>query len=215
MASSVTPPTNGHLPQGLPPVKPPSARFIVQLFLIPGLIVAGLVFVFVFGGLAYVGSNTPQSFIVQLDNPNPDVRWRAANELAQVLQRPESLELASNPDFALDIAVRLKKANEDLDLAEKAAQKELLTRTFPEIASRKLKQEEKARLQDEAALAAWRKLRPQRDFVIYLISCCGSFNLPVCVPVLSDIARMQDGAEKKGMAHAEAVCRARSRRRWR
>ena len=35
-------PSNNDARVGLPPVKPPSARFIVQLFLIPGLIVAGL-----------------------------------------------------------------------------------------------------------------------------------------------------------------------------
>src|SRR5207249_7780493 len=55
-------PSNNDAPAGLPPVKPPSARFIVQLFLIPGLIVAGLVFVFVFGGLSWVGTSTPESF---------------------------------------------------------------------------------------------------------------------------------------------------------
>src|SRR5947199_5859342 len=99
-------PSNNDARVGLPPVKPPSARFIVQLFLIPGLIVAGLVFVFVFGGLSWVGTSTPESFLSRLDNPNTEVRWRAAHELAQVLKRPESLELASDPDFALALAQR-------------------------------------------------------------------------------------------------------------
>src|ERR1700678_4003519 len=96
----------GDAGKGLPPVKPPSGRFIVQLFLIPGLIVLCLVLVFLFGGMAWVGSTSPQSILQKLDNSNPDVRWRGASDLAQVLQRPESIELASNVDFALDIAVR-------------------------------------------------------------------------------------------------------------
>jgi hypothetical protein len=199
MAAQTTPPSNESAPQGLPPVKPPSGRFILQLFLIPGLIVAGLVFVFVFGGLAWVGSSNPQSFLTNLDNPNLDIRWRAAHELAQVLQRPESLELASNPDFAMDIAMRLKNANDELNKAEKAAKAEL-AKTMSEIAARPIKQEEKDQLQNEAALAAWRKLRPQRDFVLFLISCCGRFTVPTGVPVLSEIAMMNDGAEIKGMS---------------
>src|SRR5713226_4433089 len=121
-------PSNNDLPpgpaSGLPAVKPPSGRFILQLFLIPGLIVVGLICVFSFGSLAWVGSSSPESFLSRLDNPNPDIRWRAAHELAQVLKRPESLELASNPDFALDIAERLSKALTELEQAEDNAKQE-------------------------------------------------------------------------------------------
>ena len=90
-----------------------------------GIIVAALILVLAFGGLIWVGASTPESFLARLDNPNPDIRWRAAHELSQVLKRPESLELASNPDFALDLAERLKKALTALEQAESTTQKEL------------------------------------------------------------------------------------------
>jgi hypothetical protein len=192
------PPSHHDVPQGLPPVKPPSARFIVQLFLIPGLIVAGLVFVFLFS-LAWVGTSTPESFLSKLDSTNPDIRWRAAHDLAQVLQRPESLELASNPDFAMDIAERLRKAHAELEVAENAAKAELFI-TIKGIEATSLSREEKAKQEDQAAVAAWRKLRPQRDLVLFLTSCLGNFTVPVGVPVLSDIAMKETGAEVKGLA---------------
>ena len=40
MQSEAAVPGNNDVPRGLPPVTPPSGRFIVQLFLVPGVIVA-------------------------------------------------------------------------------------------------------------------------------------------------------------------------------
>jgi len=187
-------------PQGLPPVKPPSARFIVQLFLIPGLIVAGLVLVFVFGGLSWVGTSSPATFLSKLDSSNPDIRWRAAHELAQVLKRPESLELASNPDFALDIAQRLRKALVELEDAELKAKIKLAS-TIREIeADTQLNKEAKDQRADQAATVAWHQLRPQRDLVLYLTSCLGDFTIPVGVPILCEMAIQDKGAEIKGLS---------------
>ena len=200
MSTDAPMPNNHEVPPGLPPVRPPSGRFILQLFLIPGLIVAGLVFVFIFGGLAWVGSSSPESFLAQLDNPNPDIRWRAAHELAQVLQRPESLELASNPDFALDMAERLQKALASLEQAENTTKDELgaVMKRIQDDTS--LSEDEKAKRQDQAALAAWNKLRPERDFVIFLTGCMGQFNIPVGVHALSTIAMKDKSAEIKGLS---------------
>ena len=154
MPSDTSPPNNHSVPLGLPSVNPPSGRFILQMFLIPGLIVAGLVAVLAFGGLIWVGHSTPESFLVRLDNPNPDIRWRAATELAQVLKRPESLELASDPDFALDIAWRLHKANEELAKAEENTKKEL-GQTLKTIgADKSLNSEARQQKENDAALAA-------------------------------------------------------------
>jgi len=200
MASDAPLSSSHNPPAGLPPVKPPSGRFIVQLFLIPGLIVAGLVIVLAFGGLIWVGSSTPESFLARLDNPNPDIRWRAAHELAQVLKRPESLELASNPDFALELAERLQKALALLEQAEDTTKNELgevLTKIQSDTA---LSEDEKAKRQDEAALAAWHKLGPQRNFVLFLTSCLGDFTIPVGVHVLSTIAMKDKSAEIKGLS---------------
>src|SRR5262245_39234907 len=91
------------LPPGLPPVQPPSARFIVQLFLVPGLIVVVAVLIYLGSSYLVRSSQTPESYLRDLDSSNRDIRWRGAHDLAQVLKRPESLALASNPGFALDL----------------------------------------------------------------------------------------------------------------
>jgi hypothetical protein len=192
-------PNNNAPPGGLPAVKPPSGRFILQLFLIPGLIVVGLIIVFSFGSLAWVGSSSPESFLSRLDNSNPDIRWRAAHELAQVLKRPESLELASNPDFALDIAERLTKALAELEQAEESAKTEL-GKKLQEISTSKLTPQEKTGQEDQAALTAWRKLRPQRDLVLFLTSSLGDFTIPIGVHVLRTIAMKDKSAEIKGLS---------------
>jgi hypothetical protein len=199
MASKTPLPSNAGLPGGLPPVKPPSGRFILQMFLIPGLIVAGLVVVLAFGGLVWVGSSTPASFLARLDNPNPDIRWRAAHELGQVLQRPESLELASDPDFALDLAERLHTALALLEQAEDTTKNEL-GKVLKDIDKSTLNTEEKAKRQEQAALAAWHKLDADRKFVLFLTSCLGHFNIPVGVHELSTIAMKEKSAEIKGLS---------------
>jgi hypothetical protein len=190
----------GQPAQGLPPVKPPSGRFILQLFLIPGLIVAGLVMVFVFGGLAWVGSNSPESILGRIDSNNEDIRWRAAHELAQVLKRPESLELASDPTFALDIAERLDRALADLEASEYAA-KDQLKRTLNEIdRDKSLGKEDKEKRADAESLAAWRRLDAKRNLVLFLTSSMGDFNIPVGVHVLCDMVMKDKSAEEKGLA---------------
>jgi len=46
------------IPENLPPVEPPSAGFIIQLFVVPGLIVLAIVGVYLlFGKLATVGQD--------------------------------------------------------------------------------------------------------------------------------------------------------------
>ena len=88
--------------EGLPTVEPPSGRFIVQLFLVPGLLV--LVVVLVLMGLFYLTSRqSPEYFLRQLDSDNADIRWRGAADLAQILKRPEagSLRWKADAHFAL------------------------------------------------------------------------------------------------------------------
>jgi hypothetical protein len=199
MQPDASAPSNNDAQPGLPPVKPPSGRFILQLFLIPGLIVAGLVLVFVFGGLAWVGTSSPQSFLDRLDSNNPDIRWRAAHELAQVLKRPESLEMASNPKFALDIAERLERASVELERDEYAAKADLKKVLDKIDRDRNLTTETKIQRGNEAALAAWRKLTPQRDLVLFLTSSLGDFTIPVGVHVLSEMVMQDKSAEEKGL----------------
>ena len=79
--------------KGLPPVAPPSGRFIAQLFLVPGLIVlVSVLLLMMFHGL-FGGSQTAEQYLRQLDSDNPDIRWRAASDLSQAIERSESLDL--------------------------------------------------------------------------------------------------------------------------
>src|SRR5437870_12803905 len=70
---------------GLPPVAPPSGKFILQLFLVPGLIVAGLVLVAL--GLQWLtGAHPkPEKYLEGLHDANPEVRWRTAADPAPLL----------------------------------------------------------------------------------------------------------------------------------
>lgn len=79
----------GSRPEELPPVTPPSAGYIVQLFLIPALIVMAVVAVWaLFGKLADSESDW-QQLVAELGSSNEHRRWRAALGLAQILRNEE------------------------------------------------------------------------------------------------------------------------------
>jgi hypothetical protein len=108
----------GPPPPGMPPVAPPSGKFIVQLFLVPGLIVGLIVCVLLLFNWLFGGPRSPEAFLGKLDDPNTEVRWRAAADLAQVLKRDE--HLAGDASFALDLTERADRAREASASAEKA-----------------------------------------------------------------------------------------------
>src|SRR4051794_10459276 len=85
--------------KGLPPVVAPSGRFLAQLFLVPGLIVASAVLILLGFSWLAGGSKNPDAFIRDLESSNPDIRWRTASDLAQVLKRDPGL--AGDPTFGL------------------------------------------------------------------------------------------------------------------
>jgi hypothetical protein len=174
-----TPSTND-IPKGLPPVQPPSGRFIAQLFLVPGLIVAIAVLILL--GFRYLvgGPRSTEYILRELDSTNADIRWRGAHDLAQVLKRPESLQLASDPDFALELAVRLKRAWNDLRQDEKTVWERI--KDLPE----------KEQAQE------WRKLSSQRNHVLYLTACLGDFTVPVGAPLLGELATAERSSDLKG-----------------
>jgi len=100
------------LSPGLPAVVPPTGRFIVRLFLVPFLIVSAVVCFLLLVDWLVTGRRNPQDFLNKLDSENLDVRWRGAEELAQVLLRDE--DLATNPRFALDLTERLQREFQNL-----------------------------------------------------------------------------------------------------
>lgn len=82
---------NSASPDDLPPVQPPSAGFLVQLFLVPGIIVAIIVVVWVMvDWLAHMESD-PQKFVDGLRRDTPDV-WQKAEQLAEMLRSDRSLK---------------------------------------------------------------------------------------------------------------------------
>ena len=88
----------------LPPVQPPSAGFILQLFFIPLVIVSIIVSVWLlFTWLASAG-NDPQDLVRDLKKLN-DARWQKAVSLADLLRNPANDKLKdddpkNDPPFA-------------------------------------------------------------------------------------------------------------------
>src|SRR5262245_54492700 len=165
------PPTSA---PGLPPVTPPSGRFIAQLFLVPGLIVAVAVLLLLAFRYLFGGGHAPDYFLRQLQSDNADIKWRAASDLAQVINRPENVSLRSDMQFALDLNELLSGALDDLWKSEKEhAQR---------IAKLPLEEQERS----------WRKLGPKADYVDYLAGVVASFPAAVGVPTLSKMAEHPD-----------------------
>jgi hypothetical protein len=175
-----SPTANGPAPsepaKGLPPVAPPSGRFIIQLFLVPGLIVAVVVLGLLGIGYLFGSNHGPDHFLRQLDSGNADIRWRGASDLAQDLKRPESVALRSDAKFALDLAERLQTALADLNQTEK------------ENAARgKLTPKEEAQAQ--------KLLSAKRDLAQFLAAALGDFVIPVGVPLLTEMALYKDSPD--------------------
>lgn len=82
----------------LPPVEPPSAGFIVQLFVVPAVIVTIIVMVWMmFNWLAHMGDN-PDDYVRALQRDNT-ARWQSAVNLANALRRPNN-PLKHDAEFA-------------------------------------------------------------------------------------------------------------------
>jgi hypothetical protein len=77
----------------LPPVEAPSAGFIVQLFVIPAVVVAVVIVVWLLFGKLAGGERDAREYVRLLRSP--DANWRAAFELASLIQN--DARLASDP----------------------------------------------------------------------------------------------------------------------
>jgi len=87
----------------LPPVEPPSAAFLVQLFLVPAIIVGIIVTVWLaFHWLAQLG-NDPEGYVRTLRRAN-EGRWQAALNLANDLRGPGGAALKGDAQLAADLA---------------------------------------------------------------------------------------------------------------
>lgn len=105
--------------RALPPVEPPSARFLVQLFVIPGLIVLAVTLVvFSINWLAH-WSNTVDKNLAALKRPGTG-RWQAAVNLAHALQTDASGELRGDRDLAGKLAETLEEELHGGETSEEA-----------------------------------------------------------------------------------------------
>lgn len=100
---------SAQLPEELPPVQPPSAGFIIQLFVVPGMIVLAIVAVYVFFGKLATGEQDWKAQLIELKHPNEHRRWRGATGLAQILKADQESgaggqHLAENREFAQALA---------------------------------------------------------------------------------------------------------------
>lgn len=92
----------------LPPVEPPSAGFIVQLFVIPAIIVIIIVIVWgLFNWLARSGTD-PASYVDALKRNN-EARWQAAVNLANALRNPANEEFRRDRSAAQEVALLLDR----------------------------------------------------------------------------------------------------------
>jgi hypothetical protein len=99
----VEPIRRGYTPDdALPPVEPPSAGFLVQLFLVPALIVGIIVSVWIaFHWLAQLG-NDPQAYVRALRR-NTEGRWQAALNLANDLRGPAGAVFKEDSNLAKEL----------------------------------------------------------------------------------------------------------------
>jgi HEAT repeat protein len=98
-------------PTDLPPVEPPSAGFIIQLFVIPAIIVAVVVVVWLLFGKLAGGERDAMSYVETMKSPGAN--WRAAYELASLIKNDP--KLARDPRLLGELARLL-----DQDLRLKA-----------------------------------------------------------------------------------------------
>ena len=87
---SLPPAIPDDLPE-LPPVETPTAAFIVQLFVIPAVVVAVVIGVWLLFGKLAGGERDVMDYVRTLKDPNVNRRWRAAYELASLIQNDPKL----------------------------------------------------------------------------------------------------------------------------
>src|SRR5260221_2851629 len=113
MSSSDSDSETAQLPEDPPPVQPPSAGFIIQLFVVPGLIVLAIVAVWALFGKLASGENDWQARLGELRRPNEQPPLRGAFGLAQKVTARQKLGgsgrgLFRNPESAHALAEQLE-----------------------------------------------------------------------------------------------------------
>lgn len=102
----------------LPPVEPPTGGFILQLFVVPGLIVAVIVMTwFLFSWLAR--GTDDLEYLVKTIGVRSEARYQAAYQLASALQSRRHAEFLDNKEAARALAAILEEEVEAASRADK------------------------------------------------------------------------------------------------
>jgi HEAT repeat protein len=91
----------------LPPVEPPSAGFIIQLFVVPALIVLLIVALWLAFNWLVRTASTPEDVLRGLQQGPSIARWQRANELAHMLRDKRFADFKKDADAARDLAAIL------------------------------------------------------------------------------------------------------------
>ncbi|MES2794024.1 MAG: hypothetical protein V4719_30705 [Planctomycetota bacterium] len=124
------------LPEELPPVQPPSAGFIAQLFLVPGLIVLAIVVVWLLISRMASVEQDWRSLVNDIQSPQDHIRSRGIFGLAQQLLAEQNSttpgpKLRDNPDIAQQLADYLIKELKTSAASEATVkQQAILSRTL-------------------------------------------------------------------------------------
>lgn len=97
----------------LPPVEPPSAAFILQLFVVPALIV--LIVVGVWLSFSWLVHRSQPKDLIQGLESSRVARWQRASELADMLRNERNQQLKTDTSAALQLADIL---NREIDRAD-------------------------------------------------------------------------------------------------
>ena len=120
----------------LPPVEPPSAGFIIQLFVVPALIVLFVVGIWVVFGKLASNKQDLQHLVQELQSGNPQREQRAALELAQLLRADlelgeEGEQLSTNADLARSLSNMFRESLKRSSPSEEELQQQaFLARTL-------------------------------------------------------------------------------------
>lgn len=109
-------------------LEPPSAGFIVQLFLLPAIIVGIIVLVWVAFGKIASNARKVEDYIQGLRSHNPKLRWTTAHELAIRLRNDR--KLASDPLLAQQLIRLLEQSLQKAATAEGDEDDEVKLRVY-------------------------------------------------------------------------------------
>ena len=113
----------------LPPVEPPSASFIIQLFVVPALIVLVIVGVWLLF-TSLVRRSSPETILQGLEHGPSIARWQRASELADMLRNERFADFKQNAAAADHVARILDREIDRADARGGMQEQEVTLRYF-------------------------------------------------------------------------------------